>query len=178
MRMQWVVFLRAVNVGGANLCRPAELARQLGKFGVVNIGAVGTFVVREEVSEAVLRAALDRKLPFKCEIMICPAREILKLAAKNPFADQPSDENITRFVSVLAKAPARARAQASALCFPSVDDWLLKVIAIRGRFVLGLYRRQMKAIGYLGKIEKLFGVPATTRNWNTIEKVVKILRRN
>jgi uncharacterized protein (DUF1697 family) len=59
-----------------------------------------------------------------------------------------------------------------------VDDWLLKVIAIRGRFVLGLYRRQMKAIGYLGKIEKLFGVPATTRNWNTIEKVVKILRRN
>jgi len=175
MRMQWVVFLRAVNVGGANLCRPAELARQLGKFGVVNIGAVGTFVVREEVSEAVLRAALDRKLPFKCEIMICPAREILKLAAKNPFADQPSDENITRFVSVLAKAPARARAHASALCFPSVDDWLLKVIAIRGRFVLGLYRRQMKAIGYLGKIEKLFGVPATTRNWNTIEKVVKIL---
>jgi uncharacterized protein (DUF1697 family) len=110
--------------------------------------------------------------------MICPAREILKLAAKNPFADQPSDENITRFVSVLAKAPARARAHASALCFPSVDDWLLKVIAIRGRFVLGLYRRQMKAIGYLGKIEKLFGVPATTRNWNTIEKVVKILRRN
>ena len=27
----------------------------------------------------------------------------------------------------------------------------------------------------LGKIEKLLGVPATTRNWNTIEKVVSIL---
>jgi hypothetical protein len=33
----------------------------------------------------------------------------------------------------------------------------------------------MKAIGYLGKIEKLLGVAATTRNWNTIEKVVKTL---
>jgi hypothetical protein len=45
--MSSVVFLRAVNVGGANRCRPAELAKQLAKFGVVNIGAVGTFLVRE-----------------------------------------------------------------------------------------------------------------------------------
>jgi len=41
-----------------------------------------------------------------------------------------------------------------------------------------MYRREMKAISYLGKIEKLLGVAATTRNWNTIEKVVKILRRD
>ena len=33
----------------------------------------------------------------------------------------------------------------------------------------------MKAIGYLGRIEKLLGGAATTRSWNTIEKVVKIL---
>ena len=46
------------------------------------------------------------------------------------------------------------------------------------RFVLGLYRRQMKAIGYLGKIEKLLGVPATTRSWNTIQKVVQILSQD
>ena len=59
---------------------------------------------------------------------------------------------------------------------PSDADWLLKIIAIQDRFVLGLYRRQMKAISYLGKIEKRLGVPTTTRNWNTIEKVVKILR--
>jgi len=34
----------------------------------------------------------------------------------------------------------------------------------------------MKAIGYLGKIEKILGVPATTRSWSTIEKVVKTLK--
>jgi hypothetical protein len=55
---------------------------------------------------------------------------------------------------------------------------LLKVVAIQGRFVMGLYRRQMKAISYLGKIEKHFGVPATTRSWNTIERVVKILKND
>jgi uncharacterized protein (DUF1697 family) len=169
--MAWVVFLRAVNVGGANRCQPATIAKQLAKYGLVNIGAVGTFVVREDVSESALRAAIAKKLPFKCEIMICPARDIMKLTAKDPFARKPSGPNITRFVSVAAK-PVRLPLP---LNLPSDDEWLLKVIEIRGRFVLGLYRRQMKAIGYLGKIEKLLGVAATTRNWNTILKVVQIL---
>jgi len=172
--MRWVVFLRAVNVGGANRCRPALIAKELAKFGVVNIGAVGTFVVREDVSESALRAAIAKKLPFKCEIMICPARDLIKLASKNPFSRQPSGPDITRFVSVLAKrlgAPPPLP-----LSLPSDDDWLLKIIAIENRFVLGLYRRQMKAISYLGRIEKQLGVPVTTRNWNTIEKVVKMLR--
>jgi hypothetical protein len=61
---------------------------------------------------------------------------------------------------------------------PPADGWLLKIVAIDNRFVLGVYHRQMKAISYLGKIEKLLGVPVTTRNWNTIEKVVKVLRGN
>jgi len=174
--MRRVVFLRAVNVGGANRCQPAVLAKQLAKFGVVNIGAVGTFVVHEDVNESVLRGAIAKKLPFKCEIMISPARDIIKLASKDPFVRQPSGPNITRFVNVLAK---RLPSPPSLpLSLPSDDDWLLKVIAIENRFVLGLYRREMKAISYLGKIEQLLGVPATTRNWNTIEKVVKILRQN
>ena len=172
--MRWVVFLRAVNVGSANRCQPALIAKELAKFGVVNIGAVGTFVVREDVSESALRAAIAKKLPFKCEIMICPARDLIKLASKNPFSRQPSGPDITRFVSVLAKrlsAPPPLP-----LSLPSDDDWLLKIIAIENRFILGLYRRQMKAISYLGKIEKRLGVPVTTRNWNTIEKVAKILK--
>src|SRR6476660_6703462 len=105
LRMRWVVFLRAVNVGGANRCQPAMSAKELAKFGVVNIGAVGTYVVREDVSESVLRAAIAKKLPFKCEIMICPARDIIKLAATDPFARQPSGPDITRFVDVLHKRP-------------------------------------------------------------------------
>ena len=174
--MAWVVFLRAVNVGGTNRCHPAQIAKQLAKFGVVNIGAVGTFVVREKVSESVLRPALARKLPFKCEIMICPAKSIVDLVREDSFAWEPSGPNITRFVMVLHKPLNSSQVtRHSSLCLPSDEDWLLKIIAIQGRFVLGLYRRQMKAISYLGKLEKLLSVPATTRNWNTFEKVAKIL---
>jgi len=174
--VKWVVFLRAVNVGGANRCQPALIAKQLSKFGVVNVGAVGTFVVPENVSESSLRAAIAKKLPFKCEIMICPARDIIKLASRDPFSRQPSGPDITRFVNVLARGLPSP--PALPLSLPSEDDWLLKVIAIEGRFALGLYRRQMKAISYLGKIEKLLGVPATNRNWNTIKKVAEILNND
>ena len=171
--MRWVVFLRGVNVGKANRCQPAVIASELSRLGVINIGAVGTFVVRENVSESTLRNAIAKKLPFKCEIMICPARDIMKLASKDPFAGQPSGDNITRFVNVLAK---RLPSPPSLpLCLPADDDWLLKIIAIENRFVFGLYRREMKAISYLGKVEKLLGVPATNRNWNIIEKIAKIL---
>ena len=173
--MASVVFLRGVNVGKAKRCQPALIARQLAKFDMINIGAVGTFVVRGDVSEATLRSAIAKKLPFTAEIMICPARDLLKLAQKDPFAKEPDGANITHFVSVLHK-PLRQRPPLP-ICLPSEDDWLLKVIDIQGRFVLGLYRREMKAISYLGQIEKRLSLPATTRNWNTIEKITKVLNQ-
>src|SRR5213078_282842 len=138
--MPSVVFLRAVNVGRTNRCQPALIAKQLAKLGVVNIGAVGTFVVREDVSEMVLRAAIARKLSFKCEIMICPARDIIKLAAKDPFRYEPSSPTITRFVMVLHKplgGGVRSNLLQASTASPA-RSWLLKVIAIQSRFVLGL----------------------------------------
>jgi hypothetical protein len=33
----------------------------------------------------------------------------------------------------------------------------------------------MQTIRYLGHLDKLFGVPATTRNWNTISAIAGVL---
>jgi uncharacterized protein (DUF1697 family) len=177
--MASVVFLRAVNVGTTNRCRPADLAKQLARFDIVNIGAVGTFVVRKKISDSFLRNAIGKQLPFKCEMMIVPARDLLRLAAKELFAAHAADANITRFVMILAK---RVRAKPAELhqppnAEPQASDWAVKVLAVENQFVLGLYRREMKAVSYLAKLEKQLGVPVTTRNWNTIEKVVKVLER-
>jgi uncharacterized protein (DUF1697 family) len=83
----------------------------------------------------------------------------------------PKHSPVRERVSQTASPAASSSSQ-----FASDHDWLVKIIAIQDRFVLGLYRREMKAISYLRKIEKTFGVAATTRNWNTIEKVAKILQ--
>jgi hypothetical protein len=124
-----VAFLRGINVGGANLCKPAEIAKQLKKFDIVNIGAVGTFVVRNDVPESTLRTAIAKKLPLKCEIMIVPAKTIIDLAKTNPFAPHPFGPDITRFASVLHKRPSKP--PPVPLCFPSDKNWLLKIIAIQ-----------------------------------------------
>jgi hypothetical protein len=34
----------------------------------------------------------------------------------------------------------------------------------------------MQTIRHLGTMDRLFGVPVTTRNWNTIASIVKVLR--
>jgi uncharacterized protein (DUF1697 family) len=61
------------------------------------------------------------------------------------------------------------------MSLPSGGEWLLKILAREDRFVFGLYRRHMKVISYLGMLDKLFGVPATTRNWNTITAIARVL---
>jgi uncharacterized protein (DUF1697 family) len=168
-----VVFLRGVNVGGHRTFRPTTLAEQLKHLDAVNIGAAGTFVIRRPITRARLRAELARRLPFAAEIMICPGREIARLLSESHFTDQPVRRDVVRFVSVLSKRPRSA--PPTPMRFPSSGQWLLKILARDNRFVFGVYRRHMKVIGYLGTLDRLFGVPATTRNWNTIAAIVRVL---
>ena len=172
--MALVVLLKGINVGGYRSLRPSTLAKELKRFDVVNIGAAGTFVVRGRISRMKLRAELMRRLPFAAEVMICDGRDIIRLAASDPFAGQPSGANIIRFVSVLRKRPRSTAAVP--LNLPSESDWCLRILTCDGRFVLGLHRREMKAIGYLGQLEKIFGVPVTTRSWSTILTIARILQ--
>jgi uncharacterized protein (DUF1697 family) len=168
-----VVFLRGVNVGGHRTFRPTTLTEQLNHLDAVNIGAAGTFVIRRPITRAQLRAELARRLPFDAEIMICQGREIVRMMSQNHFADQPVRPDIVRFVSVLSHRPRSA--PSTPVSFPSSGTWLLKILARDNRFVFGQYRRHMKAISYLGTLDRLFGVPVTTRNWNTITAVAKVL---
>jgi uncharacterized protein (DUF1697 family) len=172
--MALVVFLRGVNVGGHRTFRPSILARELSAFDVVNVGAAGTFVVRKPGSRAAFLAALRRKLPFETEVALCVGRDVMALETDNPFATEPSRADVVRFVSILSKA-GRVPAQIP-IRLPPRGKWLVRVIASKKQFVFGVYRRDMKTIGYLGQLDRLFGGRATTRNWNTIVAIVRILK--
>jgi len=172
--MALVVFIRGVNVGGHRTFRPSVLARGLRDYGVVNVGAAGTFVVRKPGSKAKFRAALLRKLPFKAEVALCDGRDLIRLEMENPFGAEPVRPDIVRFVSILSRAGGLRAALP--VTFPPDGEWLVRVIASKHQLVFGVYRRHIKTIGYLGRIDKVFGVPATTRNWKTILAVVRILK--
>jgi uncharacterized protein (DUF1697 family) len=171
-----VVFLRGVNVGGHRIFRPTKLAEALKHLGAINIGAAGTLVIRRPMTQAQARAEVARILPFVAEIVVCQSREIVNLLSSDPFQGQSVRPDVVRFVSVLSQRPRLA--PSTPMQFPSSGQWLMKILARRNRFVIGMYRRRMKVIGYLGALDRLYGVTATTRNWNTIATVARLLHND
>jgi uncharacterized protein (DUF1697 family) len=172
--MALVAFLRGINVGGHRTFRPSVLAEKLNPYDVTNVGTAGTFIVRKPGSRTKFRAELLRKLPFEAKIVLCDGRDLMRLETENPFGTEASSPDVVRFVSILSRAGGLRTTLP--VTFPRDRDWLVRVIACDNQFVFGMYRRHMKTIGYLGQIDRLFGVPATTRNWNTILAVIRLLK--
>lgn len=172
--MASVVFMRGVNVGGHKKFQPSVLARELADFDVVNVGAAGTFVVRRPISQPALRTKILRRLPFDAELMICPGRDIIKLVRGDPFPASRLEKDVRPFVTVMGKVPqTRPRLP---LCQPAGDRWEVKVVKVSGRYALSLWRRMGRGILYPNEVvEKQFGVPATTRGWNTITAIGELL---
>jgi uncharacterized protein (DUF1697 family) len=172
--MALIVFFRGINVGGHRAFRPSVLAKELGIYDAVNVGAAGTLVVRKPGSRATFLAELRRKLPFEATIAFCDGSDLIRLEMDNPFGTEPPPADVVQFVSILSEAGRRIVSLPIAL--PEGEEWLVRIIGSKNRLVYGVYRRRMKTIGYLGQIDKLFGAPATTRSWTTILSVLRILK--
>jgi hypothetical protein len=93
---------------------------------------------------------------------------------ENPFGTEPSRPDVVRFVSILSRA-GRGKV-CLPIAIPEDGEWFVRIIGLKNRLVFGVYRRHMKTISYLGQIDELLGAPATTRSWNTILSVLRILK--
>jgi uncharacterized protein (DUF1697 family) len=172
--MALIVFFRGINVGGHRRFRPSTLARELSAYDVVNVGAAGTLIVRKPRPRAKFLAELRQKLPFEAEVAFCDGSDLLRLENENPFGAEASHLGLVRFVSILSND---GRSTTSfPILVPADGEWFVRILGSKNRLVFGIYRRHMKTIGYLGRIDQLFGVPATTRSWNTVLSVIRILK--
>ena len=153
--------------------QPARLAKDLAQFDAVNIGAVGTFVIRAAVSETRLREVILGRLPFRPEMMVCSAREMLALKSAEAILPEPAGKDLQRFVTVLPRTPRTL--PHLPLEYPGGERWEVKIVAVTGRFALSI--RQKGGAYSNAVVEKLLGMPATTRNWNTFVAIWKALSR-
>lgn len=153
--------------------RPAALARELDAYDVANVGAAGTFVVRRPGRRGQFVAQLRRSLGVNVVVACCDSRELVELASEDPFKNERTHVGRVPFVSVLATTP---RTQvALPVSIPTSRGWFVRILGSRNRLVYGVYRRHMRTIGHLDRIDELFGAPATTRSWNTMRSVLRIL---
>ncbi|MEK7466296.1 MAG: hypothetical protein AAB074_02675 [Planctomycetota bacterium] len=163
--MDFVAFLRGANVGGARVFKPAAFAL---KLCVGNIGAAGTFVARKRSSAAAVKKEFASALPFETEILVSTAAEIAALVKRDPFRKLPAGAKPV--VTILAAKP-------KSVCDfpfdrPAGPKWEVRLFEIDGAFVPGCYRVFGKLGHYPNEIvEKVLGVPATTRGWPTFLKI-------
>ncbi len=171
--MGHVVFLRAANVGGKNVFRPAQLARALDHLDVVNVGAAGTFVVRGKASAARIRREILARLPFEPSLAVVPAREVVALVRSDPFAGVRFSKDRRGWVAVLDSRP-RHRAELPVFD-PAPKAWKVRFDRVHGCFALGLWQRRPGGFVFPSHVvEKALGVPATTRWWETVERTAKL----
>jgi uncharacterized protein (DUF1697 family) len=172
--MALIVFLRGINVGGHRTLRPGVVAKELRSYDVVNIGAAGTFVVRKPGTPTKFLTALRQKLPLDAVVAFCDSSDLIRLEMDTPFRTESAHPDLIQFVSILSKA-GRSKVTLP-VAIPEGGAWFVRITGSRNRFLFGVYRRHMKTIGYLSRIDDLFGAPATTRSWSTILSVLRTLK--
>jgi len=172
--MAHVVFVRAMNVGGKNVFRPAQLATTLSHLDIVNVGAAGTFLVRARSTPSKLRKEILAALPFEPAVAIASAETVLDLVKSKPFRDVPFSRDLRGWVAALPSAPRRPPKLPIAM--PAGRDWSVRFDRIVGPFALGVWRRRPGGFVFPAHVvEKAVGLPATMRYWETFERVARLI---
>jgi uncharacterized protein (DUF1697 family) len=175
--VSYVAFLRAINVRGHAMITMRELCQAFAAAGCRN---VSTYIQSGNVlfeTAAQDPAALFAKVKARVRtlaggepgIMFRSIREIRAVARAAPFAALASDTSIKLYVVFLAEQ-ARARPR-----LPIVDEKeRLELVSLHTGHAFVVSRRKPSGMyGFPNSfVEKALGVAATSRNWNTVTRIL------
>ena len=178
MNQRMVVFPRGINVGGHNKVPMPALRADLAKAGfsdVITLLASGNIIVTtpgDSVSEArgLVREVIASSSGTEVVCVARSAEQMRAIAALNPLGDM-ADNGSRHLVTFLsARLPAEVAAHVETADF-SPNVHLLTGLemyswAPEGVSELTLTDRTLMSMG---------GIVATSRNWNTVEKIVAAL---
>ena len=173
----YIALFRGINVGGTGILPMKELVvllEELGCTGVKTYIQSGNAVFRHRAAAPGLtrkiRAAVHSARGFEPEVLLLTPDHIARAAASNPFPEGEEDPSRLH-LSFLAARPKQP------------DLALLEGLRSgRERFALKkdiFYMHAPDGIGrskLAAKVEKALGVPATGRNWRTVQKVLELAR--
>ncbi len=174
---EYAAFLRGINVGGNKKVSMAALAKAFTTLGCGNVKTLlnsGNVVFRSSKSESEITAALQKHLEktfgFTIGVLVRPLHDLQKLAKANPFNGIPVTPQTRLYVTFLSEPST------SSLKIPyASDDGNFRILSATPREVVSvlIVTPDRGTVDLMGIIEKEFGKKVTTRNWNTIERVLK-----
>jgi len=175
--IKYVAFLRGINVGGKKLIKMEDLRRVIESLGLKN---VRTFIASGNVlfdTSQTNRDALTRKIEKELltafghdiPVVLQTIDELRDILRVGPFKKIKPSAGVMMCVTLLVAEPKAS----PKLPFKSAIE-NLEVLAIKNQVAFILCRRKKNGMFSFPNnfFEKEFGVTATTRQWNTIVRIV------
>jgi uncharacterized protein (DUF1697 family) len=178
----YIAFLRGINVGGHNKIKMADLRDSLEHLGLQNIKTYiqsGNVVFESNESENALQEKIQAKIKVDFGItsivVIRSANELQQIVSECPFSEH-------EILEASASSKGECLHVAMLPVVPSMDnrDKLLlytndkERCVINGRDVYLLFYDSIRN-SKLHNNMKTLEVPATVRNWKTLNKIVHIV---
>lgn len=179
----YVVLLRAVNVGGTGKLPMADFRKLLEGLGFKNIqtyiqsgNAVFDAPGSADKVSKLIATGLQKLMTKPAPVLIRTHKQLDRIIAANPFVAEAVDGNRV-FVGFLAESPPKNAAE-------GLERLVAQSPSRRDRWHLSgdtLYLHLPAGVGvtkFSGKtLDRVLGVIATGRNWNTVLKLHAMSKR-
>lgn len=175
--MRYIAFLRGINVSGQKLIKMEALREYFQLPGFKN---VATYIQSGNVlfdtaakDESALRKKIEKQLlattGHNVTTILRTLDQMQEVVDGNPFGKLKPDDSRKLYVTFLAEAPEKA-------LHSSLDGYIkdTEQFHIYGREIYFLTDAYGETKFSNTLIEKKLKVPATTRNWATINKVLEL----
>lgn len=173
---RYVAFLRGINVGGHHKVPMAELRiimEELGFEKVITLLNSGNIIFdattkSQEDLEKIISEKLEKTYNFSVPTIIRDSKSIIELYKDAPFQHEEMHKYIRLYISFLRK-----HSQIDLATPWTSSDNSYRIIEIREKAILSvLDLSASKTPNSMENLEKIFGKDITTRNWNTIERIL------
>jgi uncharacterized protein (DUF1697 family) len=173
----YVALLRGINVGGNKKVPMADLKKILELMGYKNVKtllASGNVLFDALKTDLIsltkkIAAKLETSFGFTIPVLMRTKEEIQKLVKSDPFKGIKVTPDIRLYVTFLSEKPKSAlkipfkSADGDFVILRVTDDAVISVLDLS---------KGMGTIDSMAIIEKEFGKNVTTRNWNTVLKLI------
>ena len=175
--MRNLVLLRGVNVGRGNRLAMADLRAAVAACGGTEVATVlasgnAVFTAPPGVKPAAFAVRLERALPVPARVTVVSAAVLDEIVASRPAAFAAADG------SRLLVAFPRVDGALKKLGPLAARDWSPAALEIGKQAAWLWCPNGVLADSLAGEVNKRGGEDLTTRNWNTVQKLVAALARD
>jgi uncharacterized protein (DUF1697 family) len=179
---RYAAFLRAINVGGhtVKMDRLRALFGEMGFSGVSTVIASGNVIFHTrsrsaDQLEGQIERHLRQALGYDVAVFVRSAPELAALARYEPFPRADLDTvGITLSVVFFQTPPSAAARQKLLSMRTPTDDFH---ISEREAYWLCRTRMSDSTVFKKGLLDKVIGIPGTSRNMNTVRKIALLMEQ-